>query len=196
MDKWCLGCAEWVEPDEASGGLKCPSDDGTSNVHVLVDEKSDHRLVDSPWECYDCVSIARRWLRLGKTCASTLAVGGGGGVGAAFLVSNPSLTAPQWLGILLFMQLLLLGIWICALKAGRRLRIGGIWVNVIFPFLAVTQVIQTIYSIGYFPDHAVAAQSSTWWWLVADGIGWAVEAALVRELFFAELLEKATLPVG
>lgn len=195
MDMWCLGCAEWVEPAGPPGSPYCPNDDGTSDVHVLVDKKSDHKLVGSPWECGVCVSIARTWARLGKTCASALAVGGAGGVGVTFLVANPSLTAPQWLAILLFMQSLALSMWICAWRTGRQLQVGGPIVNLLFPFMAACKVLQIVYSIVYFPNQRVPAQSPTWWWLVADGIGWAIEAVLVRELFFANILERAKLPV-
>jgi hypothetical protein len=144
-------------------------------------------------ECEVCVRNARRYMRLGKTCASALAVGGAGGVAVAFLVTAPKLTAAQWLGLLLTMQVLRTLMWLFVWLTGRTLRIKNLFA-MIAPFLVIGGVIQTVYSIVYFPDHAVAAQSETWWWLVADGAGWGLFAAIVRELFFVELLEEVPPP--
>jgi hypothetical protein len=146
-------------------------------------------LVEFPIECEVCVRIARRWMRLGRTCASTLAVGGAGGVAGAFLVTAPNLRADQWLALLLAMQILVVAVWACVWLTAHTLRLGGL-----FPLFArvgvVWGVLRIVYSIAFFPDRGVAAHSSTWWWLVADGIGWAIIAVVVRELFFQELLEE------
>jgi hypothetical protein len=76
---------------------------------------------------------------------------------------------------------------------GRTLRIKNLFTTIAL-FLVIGGAIQTVYSIVNFPDHAVAAQSETWWWLVADGAGWGLFAAIVRELFFVELLEEVPPP--
>lgn len=57
------------------------------------------------------------------------------------------------------------------------------------PFFLVFGLLQSAYSIAAFPDHNVLADSETWWWMVANGVGWGLIAVLVRELFFQELLE-------
>ncbi len=152
-------------------------------------------LVDSPTECVVCVRIARRYMRVGKTCASTLAVGGAGGVALAFLVSAPNLRPDQWLGLLLTMQFLLVAMWVCVWMVGRTLQLTGLFVNVLVPFFLLFEVGQIAYSIVAFPDHTVPAHSSTWWWLIIDGIGWGTIAVLVRELFFAEVLEEFPTPL-
>ena len=146
-------------------------------------------LAEHPDECWVCVRIARRDLRLGRTLSSALAVGAGGGVALTFLVASPNLRADQWLGILLFMQFIKTAQWACVWMAARRLNLRGVF-PFIAPFAVVFGLIQSGYSIAAFPDHAVMADSSTWWWLVADGAGWAFIAVLVRELFFVELLEE------
>jgi hypothetical protein len=136
-------------------------------------------------------------MRLGKTFASALAVLGGGGVAGAFLVSGPKLSAAQWLGILLTMQTLRLAMWGCAAMTAWRLRLKGsfgLFAAVGIPVFVVGGLLQMWYTIAAFPDHAVAAQSSTWWWLVADGAFWALEAVVLRELFFVELLERFPTP--
>ena len=150
-------------------------------------------LVARGIECEVCVRNARRYMRLGKTCASALAVGGAGGVAVAFLVTAPNLRAAQWLGLLLTMQVLWNLTWLFVWLTGRTLRIQNLFTT-IAPIWVIVGVIQTAYSIINFPDHAVAAQSETWWWLVADGAGWGLFAAIVRELFFVELLEEVPPP--
>lgn len=128
-------------------------------------------------------------MRLGKTCASTLAAAGGAGIALAFLVTGPDLRADQWLAILLALQILVFLTSACVWKTGHTLELEAWWVPVAALWL-VLGVVQTTYSIIFFPDHNVAAHSSTWWWLVVDGIGYATLAVLVRELIFAELLEQ------
>lgn len=150
-------------------------------------------LAEHSDECWVCVRIARRYLRLGRTLSSALAVGGGGGVALTFLVASPDLRADQWLAILLLLQVLRTAQWGCVWMAARRLNLRGF-----FPFIApiavVAGLIQSAYSIAAFPNHAVMAGSSTWWWLVADGAGWALTAVLLRELFFVEKLEEFPTP--
>ncbi len=150
-------------------------------------------LTEHSDECWVCVRIARRYLRLGRTLSSALAVAGGGGVALTFLVASPDLRADQWLAILLLMQFIRTAQWACVWMAARKLNLRGF-----FPFIApitvVLGLIQSAYSIAAFPNHAVMADSSTWWWLVADGAGWAFVAVLVRELFFVEKLEEFPTP--
>jgi hypothetical protein len=111
----------------------------------------------------------------------------------AFLVTSPSLQAAQWLGLLLTMQVLWILMWLFVWLTGRTLRIGNLFTMMAL-FWVIGGVLQTFYSIVQFPDPAVAAQSETWWWLVVDGVGWGLFAAIVRELFFVELLEEIPPP--
>jgi hypothetical protein len=129
-------------------------------------------------------------MRLGKTCASGPAAAGAAGVALGFLVSGPNLRPHQWLALLLIMQLLLLGMWACVWMVGRTLQLGGFFANVVAPAAILVEVGQIIYTWVAFPGQPVAEQSPGWWWLVADGIGWAIVAVLVRELFFGEYLER------
>lgn len=155
-------------------------------------------LAERPEDCWVCVRIARRWARLGRTISSALAVGAAGGVTLTFLVASPNLRADQWLAILLALQILRTAMWACVWMAARRLQLRGplfpptlrgviAWVA---PFFLVFGLLQSAYSIAAFPDHKVLADSETWWWMVANGIGWGLIAVLVRELFFQELLEE------
>jgi hypothetical protein len=149
-------------------------------------------LVERRCECEVCVRIARRYLRLGKTAASTLAVGGAAGIGLALLMNAPHIGPAQWLGILLVLQSLWLTTWIFVWLTQRTLRLGGIaglFGGVVATAAIAWQVLQTSYTVALFPDHAVAAYSETWWYLFADGVGWAIAAALIRELYFVELLD-------
>lgn len=135
--------------------------------------------------------------QVGEDGSSALAVAGAGGVTLTFLVASPSLRADQWLAILLSLQFLRTAMWTCVWMAGRRLRLRVLipfqlrdFIAWFAPYAVIFGLLQSVYSIVAFPDHRVLADSETWWWMVANGIGWALIAVLVRELFFQELLEE------
>jgi hypothetical protein len=134
---------------------------------------------------------------LGRTISSALAVAGAGGVTLTFLVASPNLRADQWLAILLSLQFLRTAMWACVWMAARQLQLRTLipfqlrgLIGWLAPYAVVFGLFQSVYSIAAFPDHQVLADSEIWWWMVANGIGWALVAVLVRELFLQELLEE------
>lgn len=148
-------------------------------------------------ECPYCVATARRYLRVGRTCANGLLATAGVSVLATLLLTAPDLRPGQWLGVLLVMHSLFIAMNFCVYKSAQHLdlsrdSLAGLFGRyALFPIVVV--VLQLVYMVGYFPAFGSTVSTrlftSGWWNVVGLAVVYVAFAALARELFFNELLE-------